>query len=211
MNRMRRRILGRIAQRREAERASRGQRGSLMMEAVVMMLVVMVIAAGTIALNQTVHVSNRKAQSTDIAAQAARGLLEKIDATTWDQVGMYDSDYSGVSYDGDGDGTAEPVVRFAGTRPGSAWPTGPNNPYVEIIQGTQISMVLYITWAAQGAAGDCPAGCGLATSPGSYGRKRITVVVTYDPVGSAPARTVTYRFVRNALPREALPTTFPTA
>lgn len=171
----------------------------MMLEAVVFMGVIMVVCAGFIGLNNNVHHSQRHAQAVDIAAQSAKGLMEKVKATPWDKIGMWTGDISGTPATHVGS-TAGAFVRIPGaTRPVGVRASGPGHVHDGESTKVKVDLRMFVTWN-----GGCQGGCTSTTPAGNYGSKTVTIKATFTPLGRTQ-QVVVYRFDLDAPINEAEP------
>lgn len=161
----------------------RHHRGMGMLEVVVFMFILALVAgSATIAATNAAQ-SQGFTKRSDIAGQAASGLLEEAQALPWDSLGYISSDL--------------PASRsFEGRNIVELGPTAPAAGYIRprqtlTIKGTTVTLENWVTWVSG------PAATG-------FGTKRVTSRVTFASAGGK-TRTEVYTFDRTSSPTEARP------
>lgn len=145
----------------------RDDRGSVLLESLIFTAVIALVILGFASVAVTAGKAQRVAQTTDIAAQAAHGIIEQAKATPFDELGF---DPSTDGYPGDMTPYG-PTVRLS-VPPTYHDPVAPVE--TKTVRGLNVSLTTQIVWAT--------------TSP----RPVKAVVVTADWESNGRLRTETY-------------------
>ncbi|GAB2732673.1 type IV pilus modification PilV family protein [Nocardioides pakistanensis] len=180
-------------------RTARAQddRGSVMIESLVAIMVVGLAMAGFTSTSIAVNKGQRHAQAHDVATQVAHGLLEKAKATPWNRLGYAPTQPS-----------LNKVVLKAGGQvllPSPAttpeWLTDlPGDPVVTV-DNINVTVVVSVRWKPG-------QGSGTAEKPGT---KVVTVLAEWPVPGDDDIQSATYTLTRTARAVEAAPTGLPEA
>lgn len=174
---------GRLRTRIQARR--RDERGTLLVEALMMMTVISIVSASYVGVNAAVQASMRHHQAVDVVDQYTTGLLEEVQALPWASVALCDHANT----------VPDNQVQYVGTCP--ARTVDPTS--TKTIQGVTVTSTATVTWDDGSTS----------RPPAAFGRKVITLVSTFTPIGSDQTRTVRIAGSRTATPNEAPPTTIP--
>ena len=168
--------------------------GSLLVEAVVALALIAVLFAAFSQSSQSATQVQRTAQYSDIATQAAQGLIEQARSASWATVGFTGSEagYTATGRDG------KPSVRVTLAPMAGLVPT-----QIVTVNGLRLTLNTNVTWdiapAAVGAGGTA-----------DFGIKAIAVQAKWTET-TGKVRTIEVRATRTPSVAESVPSGIPTA
>ena len=190
---------------RLASRRARDQRGSVLVEALIMAAVGALAMGGYLAVTTSTQSVVRHHQSVDIVDQYATGQIEKMRALPWAAVANCSGDATNAAPDGLSNdwnatrnlmGATEPAVYHSTTTCPTRYLT-----FYEVadVQNVKVKVFTRVSWANGSAA----------SNPTLAGQKKVTLTLRWKPVGSPSERVRTITAFRSSTPTEADANTLP--
>lgn len=162
---------------RDSRRAQRDERGSMILEALIIMFVLTVTAAGAVGVLQSVRASADRQQAQTAIDQHLTGLGEEAMAMPWTSVVACRTPLA-VAPAG-GWGLTPPVQATVADCP----TPGIAAARTVTIEDRDVAIATDVTWVLPSATPPAPAPAA-PTDPGAYGLKRITLTATWTNPGS---------------------------
>lgn len=183
---------------RLASRRARNQRGTILVEALVMAAVGALAMGGYLAITTGTQATVRHNQSIDVVDQYATGQIEEMRSLPWAAVANCSVDPTNTLPDGlSNDWTASSGKVYHQTTCPSRYLTYYEAP---TIANMKVHTYTTVTWDPAYAT----------PTPTLNGRKKITLVMRWKPVGSPTERVRTITAYRTSTPNEVPPVVLPT-